>query len=93
MHTQLMQRVFNVSVYTVYVPVNFFQSCVDNFLFIYLTSTKKRIKCLAHKTGHKTATPVSHKLGTLPYTEENEPLRPACSVSSRYMIYPIQLKC
>ena len=58
-----MQRVFNVSVYTVYVPVNVFQSCGDDFLPTYLTSTKKQIKCLAQ--GHKTATPVSHELGTL----------------------------
>ena len=47
MHTQLMQCIFNVSVYTVYVPVNVFQSCGDDFLPTYLTNTKKRIKCLA----------------------------------------------
>ena len=63
MHTQLMQCVFNVSVYTVYVPVNVFKSCGDYFLPTHLTSTKKRIKCLAK--GHKTATLVSHELGTL----------------------------
>ena len=51
---------FNVSVYTVNVPVNDFQSCGDDFLPTYLTNTKKRIiKCLAQ--GHKTAT----SIGTL----------------------------
>ena len=69
-------------------------------VFLYFTSTKKRIKCLPQ--GHITATPVSLELAalrSLPYTEKTEPLRSACSVSSRsrsaqhrrrYIVVPIE---
>ena len=89
-----MQRVFNLSVYTHYVPVNAF-SVMWVSVFLYLTSTKKRITCLGQ--GHKTATPVSlmnyQPFDPLPSIEETAPPDPVCSVSSRYMIYLIQFKC
>ena len=59
MHTKVMQLVFNLSVQTLYVPFNVFFLVMSGRLsvFLYLTRTKKRIKCLAQ--GHKTTTPVS----------------------------------
>ena len=47
MHTQLIQRVFNLSVLSIYVPVNVFSHVGTISVFLYLTSTKKQIKCLA----------------------------------------------
>ena len=45
MHTQQMQRVFNLPVYTLYVPVNDFSVMWGRFsVFVYLNSTKKRIE-------------------------------------------------